>query len=375
MKKRAMSSSSHIAMIINWLVLSKNAIKTKKSSIITMKKQLIPFLFILIFGCTKHDSKSKIVETVDIKPTLITDSVMTNFPGRLIVSGNYLVWSDPFNYSAFLKVVDIRTGKQVAQAGQAGQGPKEFVTPSVDLLCTDKISVTDLNANKRAVVDIEKLVKEQDAFSYFKKTGLKGATRYKEIEPTKFVGLYPKSRLLFKVIDHNKAIEFGRFPIKETLHERDKYNHFQGNIAYNPNREQLIYCPFNFPYIMSYKRSDNSFTQHKILKIFEVKYSFVNGDLKFKERITLISEMAITKDYIVVARPKEFKKDIDINTGMQKRPHTLYLYDYELNLVKIIDTKVPICRLAGNEKSNTVYAIVTNPEYSIVKIELPKVDM
>lgn len=96
--------------------------------------------------------------------------------------------------------------------------------------------------------------------------------------------------------------------------------------------------------------------------------------MKFKERIVLISEMAITKDYIVVARSKEFKKDIDSNTGHQIRPHTLYLYDYELNLINIIDVKVPICRLAGNEKANTVYAIVTNPEYSIVKLELPQMD-
>jgi hypothetical protein len=135
-----------------------------------MKKLIIPFLFLVILSCTQNDSKSKNIKTVFIQPVLITDSVMTSFPGNLLLAGNYLVWSDPFNYSAFLKVVDIRTGKQVGQAGQAGHGPKEFITPSVALISTDKIGVTDLNTNKRAELDIEKLINGQEPFTYFRKT-------------------------------------------------------------------------------------------------------------------------------------------------------------------------------------------------------------
>lgn len=336
-----------------------------------MKKLFIPFLFILIVGCTNQETKSGKIETINAKVTAITDSVMTNFPGSLLLSGHYLVWEDPFNYSAFLKVVDIRTGKQVAQGGQAGQGPKEFVTPGVHLLSSDKIGVTDLNSNKRAVLDIEKLLKGEEPFTYFRKNGLRGATRYLEIEKNIFVGLYPKENFLFKLIDKNKTISFGQFPIKETLDKIDRSNYFQGNLTYNPRNKKLVYCPYNFPYIITYTKSGDSFRHDKTLKIFDVKYDFINGQLKFKERIVLIGEMASTKDYIVVARPKEFKKDIDTNTGDQKRPQTLYLYDYDLHLQKIIDLRMPVCRLAGNEKSNTVYAIVTNPEYSIVKIELP----
>jgi len=336
-----------------------------------MKKIFIPFLFLLLFSCTHKGSKSKDIETIEVKPITITDSVMTNFPGSLLLTGNYLVWEDPFNSSAFIKVVDIHTGKQVAQTGEVGQGPKEFVTPSVDLVNTDKIGVTDLNRNKRAVLDIDKLIRRQNPFTYYRKGGLKGATRYIEFEPNKFIGLYPKEQMLYKVIDKNKAYAFGKFPIDGYPDAIDRANFFQGSLAYNRKNEKLIYCPFDFPYIITYKKNGSVFKQDKILKIFDVKYEYVNGKIKFKNRIVLIGELALTKDYIVVARPKEFKKDIDINTGMQKRPHTLYLYDYELNLVKIIDIKVPIIRLAGNEKSNIVYAIVTNPEYSIVKIELP----
>lgn len=339
-----------------------------------MKKRFIPFLLLLLFSCTNKGSKSKDIETVYVKPITITDSVMTSFPGNLLIAGNYLVWSDPFNYSAFIKVVDIHTGKQVAQTGVIGQGPKEFVTPSVKLLSTDKIGVTDLNRNKRAELDIEKLINGQDPFTYYRKGGLKGATRYIELEHNKFVGLYPKEQLLFKFIDNTSAYSFGHFPIDDRLETIDRANYFQGNLAYNPDKKKLIYCPFDFPYIMTYKKSGDSFTADMTLKIFDMKYKLINGKITFKDRMVLISEMAITESYIVAARPKKFKNDIDINTGMQRGPHTLYLYDYDLNLQKIVDIKAPILRLAGNEKSNTVYAIIMNPEYSIVKIELPEMD-
>ncbi len=335
-----------------------------------MKNLILAFLILLFGSCSKQNNRLNDIEPIYVEPILISDSVMTNFPGSLLLVGDYLIWEDPFNYSAFLKVVDIRTGKQVAQVGQIGQGPKEFVTPSVHLLSADKVGVTDMNTNKRAVFEIEKLLNKQEPFTYYKKNGLKGATIYREIEENKFVGLFPEEQFLFKVIEQNRSISFGKFPINEHLDKRNRFNNFQGILAYNPENKRLIYCPFRFPYIISYKRSGERFVHHKTLKIFDAKYNFVNGELKFNERITLIGEMSITKDYIVVARPKEFKKDIDRFTGSQKRPQTLYLYDYELNLQKIVDLKVPIYRLAGNENSNSVYAIVSNPEYSIVEVDL-----
>jgi hypothetical protein len=335
--------------------------------------KLMFLLFILIqWSCTKNGSKPIKVENVYIEPLTITDSVMTSFPGSLMLSGNYLVWEDPFSYSAFIKVVDIHSGKQVAQAGNTGQGPNEFVTPSVHLLSTNKIGVTDLNANKRAVFDIEQLLKGNEAFTYSRKTGLKGVTRYLEIEDNKTVGLYPGETYLFRVVDKNKAFAFGKFPINE--HINDGYGYYQGNLAYNPDSEKLIYCPFNFPYIISYKRSGDSFKHIKTLKIYDVKYEVVNGEIKFKERVVLIHEIALTKDYIVAAQLKEFKKEMDEYSGYDKLPQTLYLYDYDLNLQKIVDLKVPIYRLAANEESNTVYAIVANPEFSIVTVELPKIN-
>jgi hypothetical protein len=329
------------------------------------------FILVFLVMLCKTGSNNDPVVVTHIEPVTITDEIMTDFPGSLHLQDSFLIWSDPFNYSAFIKIVDINSGKQVAQTGEIGQGPKEFVTPIVHDLDIDKIGVTDLNSNKRAVFQLEKLLAGDEPFYYFKKNGLKESTRYLEIEEDVFVGLFPEETNLFKIIKNSKAISFGRFPIDEFLSADDKFNYLQGNIVYNSKEKKLIYSPSSFPYIITYKRVGESFEHEKTLKIFDVKYRMVNGELKFNERITLIDEISATKDYFVAARHKEFKNDIDITTGWTKRPQTLYLYDYDLNLKKIVDVGIPIVRITGNENSNTVYAIVINPEYSIVKIELP----
>lgn len=335
-----------------------------------MKNLILPFIILLFGSCSKQNNRLNEIETIYVEPILISDSVMTAFPGSLMLSGNYLIWEDPFNYSAFLKVVDIRTGKQVAQAGNTGQGPKEFVTPSVHLLSTNKIGVTDMNTKKRAVLDIEQLLKGEEPFIYSRKRGLKGVTRYLELENNKTIGLYPGDPNLFKVVDKDKAYAFGNFPINGYVNDRDEYNNFQGNLAYNAEKKKLVYCPFNFPYIITYDRNSKFFKHSKTLKIYDAKYEVVNGEIKFKNKVVLIHDFTLTKDYIVTAQLKEFKTETDKFSGYDKLPQTLYLYDYELNLQKIVDLKVPIYRLAGNENSNSVYAIVSNPEYSIVKVDL-----
>ena len=51
-------------------------------------------------------------------------------------------------------------------------------------------------------------------------------------------------------------------------------------------------------------------------------------------------------------------------------PHSLFVYDDDLKLVVVLNLDVPIVRLCGDGDANELYAVVVNPEYSIVKINL-----
>lgn len=51
-------------------------------------------------------------------------------------------------------------------------------------------------------------------------------------------------------------------------------------------------------------------------------------------------------------------------------PVPFFLYDYEGNLVKIVDLEIPVMRIAAEEKDNTLYAIGVNPDFILVKYDL-----
>lgn len=51
-------------------------------------------------------------------------------------------------------------------------------------------------------------------------------------------------------------------------------------------------------------------------------------------------------------------------------PSYCFLYDYDGNLVKIVDLGIPVMRIASEEQSNTLYAIGVNPDFVLVKYEL-----
>lgn len=85
-------------------------------------------------------------------------------------------------------------------------------------------------------------------------------------------------------------------------------------------------------------------------------------------------ELALTKDYIVTLQRDYLNDPTDETTvgrDFTKLPQTLFLYDYKSNLKKIIHLQMPILRIAADSKSNTVYAITVNPDFMLVKCELP----
>lgn len=55
---------------------------------------------------------------------------------------------------------------------------------------------------------------------------------------------------------------------------------------------------------------------------------------------------------------------------MSKCPHTVFLYDYDGNLVKIVDLGIPVMRIAADCQDNVLYAIGADPDYILVKYEL-----
>jgi hypothetical protein len=80
--------------------------------------------------------------------------------------------------------------------------------------------------------------------------------------------------------------------------------------------------------------------------------------------------MALTKDFIVTIQ-RDYEDDptdeSKVGRDIGKLPQTLFVYDYDGNLLKTINYSVPIGRIAGDIKTNTIYAIYADPDFKLGK--------
>ncbi|MDR0421595.1 MAG: hypothetical protein LBH72_01115, partial [Proteiniphilum sp.] len=134
-----------------------------------------------------------------------------------------------------------------------------------------------------------------------------------------------------------------------------------------PDRELLVTGYRDVNYFGCYKKDDDSF---RLLweNRKKYKYSYNNNRVVFEPSRKGIYEMTLTKDFIVTLQ-RDYKNDptdeSQVRRDAGKLPRTLFVYDYNGKLLKIINYNVPIGRIAGEIKTNTVYAIYADPDFKL----------
>jgi len=328
----------------------------------------LAFLFLL--SC-KVDSQKKI-ERVSLNIEIISDSIYTRMPGRLFKISKHIVWQDPFESNGFIHVIDVETKKEVGVMGNVGQGPKEFNTPSINKGSKNTLLIFDLNTKRQAIFSLDSLILHKDYYIPLYNASNKKVTRKIQLNDKSIISLTPEKTQPFKIEKNELIIEFGSSPINEQI--ENGYNIFQGSIAYNENKKILVYSVIYFPYIAIYKRIDEFNFKLQNEHKEEVQYDISNNKLILsKNNRSGISEMTLTKDYIVtIQRDYERKKTEESTIGMdfEKLPQTIFLYNYKGELQKIADVGIPILRIAGDIESNDLYAFGVDPEFVLVKCEL-----
>lgn len=110
-------------------------------------------------------------------------------------------------------------------------------------------------------------------------------------------------------------------------------------------------------YFSCYKKNDDNF---RLIweNREEYKYSENNNRIVFDNSRKGIYEMALTKDFIVTLQRDYVNDPTDesqVGRNFEKNPKTLFVYDYDGNLLKIIHYNVPIGRIAQNGFPGTVW--------------------
>lgn len=322
------------------------------------------FLILCLFSCSPRTG-----ETVRVKmePQVLNDEIATTMPGALFMSGGYLVWTDPFARDYFIHVHDAATGEGIGVMGKVGEGPREFVTPTVNEISVDKqIFACDLNGNTAGYLSVDSLLLQRPPF-----------VELSELEKSLDMGKIDKGVYMtntkdgaadyFRLNVNGKESAFGVYPV------RDVKQHVGGYKTYNPKTGRLVYVSFQFPYIALYKREGDTFQLQWEQKSEKETYEKVDGRLVFDRTIMGAGDVCMSKDYIItLERDREVDpmNESTVGRDASKCPRTVFLRDYDGNLLKIIDLGMPTMRITADPERNVLYAIGVNPDFILAKYEL-----
>ena len=335
-----------------------------------MKHNTIILIFLSVFFLSCKESKSKPeVERISLMPThIVSDSIESMMPGEMYLSGNYLLWTDPFNNESFIHVLDINTGDELGRLIKMGEGPEEFVSPQLAVMPDNRLFVYDLFANRCAIVAIDEYLEGQDSAIQFQENKTTDVTSLICLEDGSLITFTPSKSEPFMLLEKKQS--FGKLPFKGDI--SNGHDHFQGLVRYNPYNGYLYYSTFKMPYFALYKKSGNSFkleteelrTDDCTVKDNNLLY---NGSQRGPIEVSLTADYIATVDTDPKAEPIDYFK---IGRDYTKLPQTLCLYDYNLHLRKVIDIGMPILRVASSPKDNTLYLLSANPEFILYRIEL-----
>lgn len=320
---------------------------------------------LLLTSCVNKQTEMAISVTSNFE--VLNDNILTRFPGGVYLLTESVVWFDPFTSTQFLHSLDKDNGVEMYSFGDIGQGPNEFVSPMVsNVVWDDCLYVYDANGNSNGYFSIERLKESDNAFvkpspedSVIRSLGYN--TR---LENELYLGINRDNVIApYKLYYDGKEMNFGEFLLP------NERKHSNVIILYNPVKKLLVTAGTAVEYFGCYKKGEDNFSL-----IWEnrenYKYDIYDGRVVFEQSKRGVYGMAITKDFIVtIQRDYEHDSTDESKVGqdISKLPKTLFVYDYNGNLLKKIDYNVPIGRIAGDINTNTIYAIYADPDFKLGK--------
>lgn len=331
-----------------------------------MKKIVFFFcLSISIFAsCSLQNTE---IEHITVQPTSIYDSIESRMPGKLLLCNQYIIWTDPLSSDNQAHIIDLSANKEIGKVVNRGNGPEEFSAPNFTCSSQKELIVYDSNNGKMAYFSLDSIHQKKNPLLSLSSQKTENRTRLIEIENEGFITFNPKAQYPFLLNDEHP---FGKFPFDEAI--TNMYDVSQGNIAYNPNNGYFIFSTMSFPYMAAYQNKKDGF---ELIweKRGESDYSITEDRMILNEKRNGAAELTLTKDYIVTLQ-RDYQSDpmdeSKVGRDFTKIPQTLFLYDYNSNLKKVVHLNMPILRITSDPESNTVYAIAVDPEFTLIRCEL-----
>ncbi len=328
-------------------------------------------LIVGLYACSSPNKEVSRVENPDY--TVVSEGLYTRMPGSLFSEGEYIVWVDPFVEEDFLHVLDGQTGKELAVWGNIGEGPQEFNLPMVSFSHPPYVDIYDMNKDLQATLSLNRVSVDSLALSVeWSSRTLNNCARYLRLGKGAFLSFFPGGTSPFVLDGTGRSEACGKFPIEAKI--ENGFDRYQGELIYNDKKKCLLYSTYLFPYVSLYEYKDNRL-QLLWEKSEDKQYSVKDNLLVLDKNAEAgFYAVAFTKDYIIGAR-----RDVAIEGALpddihgrdfRSLPQSLFVYNYDFELQRILNLGKPIVRLSGNAETNEVCLIVAEQEFSIIKLSV-----
>ena len=333
--------------------------------------QYILFIAIAMFSsCSEKNGEVQRISNQAYK--VISDSIYSRMPGTILYQDGIVYWQDVPSFEKFIHAIDVKTQSEITSFANRGKGPHDFTAPELSLAPEGGLYINDGNKPLEILYQIDARSNLSTQIRKYENNPI--ATRLLHLDNGTTLFLCPDKNELFHIHrEDNTDISFGERPIGERIN--NAYDVFQGNLNYHPKKKMLVYSNLTFPYLAIYKHSaDGNWSRTSELKE-DWDYTISEGELRYSPKGKKAAmEMALTDDYIVLlqrdTQVEETVSSKERGRSMALLPHSLFIYDYDLQLKKIINMPFPMLRLCGDAETNTVYAMCVDPEFELISINL-----
>lgn len=338
-----------------------------------MRLQILSYSLILslCIGCTFKQESSSAVEA--LSPEVVVEEVHVRVPGQLMIADDFIVFQDMASADTILNVYDKTTGGYVTGVGVIGNGSGEFVSPQVIKGLNNDIFMRDLDGDYSAIYSLDGLMSGGDFCTEIPLPVYDNVLSGAFVSDNEYLMLKPENDFhLFRVCNRDKMIySFGQTPLEKKIVSDNMPALYNGELHYNPHTEYML-CRFFFPLVHLYKKESGYF---RLVGTKELgRYEFVEkeGRVLAEPLEPCRTQMAcLTKNYVVLlddGRMDEEKRE-SLNAPAISRRQLIAL-DQELKEEKVIDVNMDIFSIGSDGQSDTLYLLVADPDFKIVKVEL-----
>ena len=350
---------------------------------------LFSFSIICVFlGCknSKKGSQDRLLTTEHSLQGELYDKDIIMRPISLFTIDSMLFIVSPMVSNGFGQIFDLNNDlEKLGEFGNIGHGPDEFVIPEPTFVGDDYFYMQDVNGRAIAKWGIFKTDNRIQAseisrlrFSHYYTSGIGSESR--KINPLGdeyFVGLICDPENGYFTL-YNKEMEliqaFGKPPVFEPgMSAFSHVSRLSGYLSTSGN--SFAFAAMNIPYVAYYsiEKGDTIPTLKWEDTYGEISYTTENDVFRFTDKAIGLNRDIQNRDkYIYILNIDILWTQIDFNIAEKSLAKAILVYNHEGERVARLELDYGLSFFFVSEDEKTIYGITQNPDYMVVKYNMPK---